>query len=354
MKILHIAPFNVAGVPITLVKAERELGHDSRLITLGKTRQAYEEDICLNLPFLNFMGLKSFKRLIGGKKRVYVSNKTPSRNEFPLQWTPNKAEKIFILFRESIWQKKVNRMFEEINIDQFDVIQLDGGVGFYRNGRDILEFKRRGKKIICCYTGSDLRVRGIIPQIDAISDLNVTVEFDHLQLHPNISHVCFPFEMSKFRANSPPDDKIIYIGHAPTNRAAKGSDFIIPVVKKLEREYPVKLRLIENLPYEEALKRKSLCHIFIDQIGDLGYGINGLESLAMGIPTCSCLAAGFDEEYPDNPFIVIDKNNLESRLIHLIQDRGLRMKKGLEGREWVRKYHDPVKVVKRIHELAGI
>ena len=116
----------------------------------------------------------------------------------------------------------------------------------------------------------------------------------------------------------------------------------------------MKLRLIENLPYEEALKRKSLCHIFIDQIGDLGYGINGLESLAMGIPTCSCLAAGFDEEYPDNPFIVIDKNNLESRLIHLIQDRGLRMKKGLEGREWVRKYHDPVKVVKRIHELAGI
>jgi len=353
MKILHIAPFNVAGVPITFVKAERQLGFHSRLITFAKNSRGYEEDICLNLPFLDFKGFAKFKRLIGGKSRIEITNRAPQLTEIPLKWLPNRLEKLFILFREYIWKSKIGKVLKQINIDQFDVIQLDGGIGFYRNGRDIIQFKRAGKKIICCYTGSDLRVRGVIPQIDAVSDLNVSVEFDHLLLHPNIHHVFFPFDASKFKLATPEDDGTINIGHAPTNRAAKGSAIIIPVVKELEKKYPVKLILIENLPYEKALELKSLCHIFIDQVGDLGYGISGLESLAMGIPTCSCLAPGFDELHPDNPFVVIDETNLKSRLIRLINDKKLRLKKGQEGREWVKKYHEPVWVVQMIHELPG-
>ena len=354
MRILHIAPFNVAGVPITFVNVEKQLGYDSRLITLAKNPRNYEEDICINLPFLNFTGFKTVKRLIGGKARVEITNQTPQLETIPKKWQPNKLEKLFILFRESLWKSRIEKLFQEIDISSFDVIQLDGGIGFYRNGRDIIEFKRQGKKIICCYTGSDLRVRGVIPQIDAISDLNISVEFDHLQLHPNIYHVFFPFNAKKFKLACHQEESRVVIGHAPTNRAAKGSDVILSVVKSLEREYPVRLELIENLTYEQALEKKAKCHIFIDQIGDLGYGINGLESLAMGIPTCSCLASGFDEQYPDHPFIVVDEFNLKSRLIRLVKDKALRIQKGREGREWVKKYHNPVNVVRRIHELAKI
>ena len=349
MKILHIAPFNVAGVPITFVKAERQLGFHSRLITLAKNPRGYEEDICLDLPFLDFKGFTEFKKLIGGKSRTEITNCAPQPTEIPQKWLPNKLEKILIIFRENFWKSKIENVLKQINIDQFDVIELDGGIGFYRNGRDIIEFKRAGKKIICCYTGSDLRVRGVIPQVDAVSDLNVSVEFDHLSLHPNIQHVFFPFDASQFKLASTKDDRTIYIGHSPTNRAAKGSDIIIPIVKKLEKNYPVKLVLIENLPYKKALELKSRCHIFIDQIGDLGYGISGLESLAMGIPTCSCLAPGFDDVYPDNPFVVVDESNLEQRLVHLIKNKDLRFKK---GREWVKKFHDPIKVVEKIHNAT--
>ena len=74
----------------------------------------------------------------------------------------------------------------------------------------------------------------------------------------------------------------------------------------------------------------------------------------MGIPTCSCLAPGFDEQYADHPFIVIDEQNLKSRLISLIKDKELRIKKAREGREWVKKYHDPIKVVEKIHKLAKV
>jgi len=263
-------------------------------------------------------------------------------------------EKLLIKFREAVWKPMIKRAYQQYQLDQFNVIQLDGGIGFFRDGNDILRLKQQGKKIICCYAGSDLRIRGVIPQIDAISDLNVTVEYDHLKLHPNIHHIFFPFDASKFEPLPYRDEKIIQIGHAPTNRAAKGSDVIIPIVRELEKNYPVQLILIENLPFQEALRRKADCHIFIDQIGDLGYGINSLESLAMGIPTCSCLAPGFEEHYPDHPFIVIDAENLKSRLISLIQDKQLQIEKSSEGTEWVKKYHDPIKVVQRIHEWAHL
>jgi len=354
MKILHIAPFNVANVPMTFVLTERQLGHESRLITFAKNPQGFPEDICLNLPFVTFKGSTYFKGLIGGRSRIQITNIKPKLTNFPPIWKPNKPEKILMKVREAIWKPIIRTAYQQYQLDRFDVVQLDGGVGFFRDGSDIIRLRRQGKKIICCYAGSDLRVRGVIPQIDAISDLNVTVEYDHLKLHPNIHHIFFPFDASKFKPLLYRDENIIRIGHAPTNRAAKGSDVIIPAVKELEQNYPVKLILIENLPYQEALKRKAECHIFIDQIGDLGYGINSLEALAMGIPTCSCLAPGFDEQYPDHPFIVIDGQNLKSRLISLIQNKQLRIKKGREGQGWVKKYHDPIRVVEKIHELTKL
>ena len=124
--------------------------------------------------------------------------------------------------------------------------------------------------------------------------------------------------------------------------------------KELENEYPVKLILIEKLPYQKALEVKSHCDIFIDQIGDLGYGINSLESLAMGIPTCSCLAPEFSERYPLHPFIVIDKMNLKSKLSELIESEKLRLEKSTQGRQWISKYHDSKHIVQQIHRLAGI
>ena len=71
-KILHIAPFNVAGVPMTFVKAERELGYHSRLITLGKHHHNYEEDICLNLPFIDLSNSLFIKKLFSNKTKMEV------------------------------------------------------------------------------------------------------------------------------------------------------------------------------------------------------------------------------------------------------------------------------------------
>jgi len=355
MRILHIAPFNTAGVPLTFVEAERALGHVSRLITLARHPYGFPEDICLNLPFIRSQGVLWAKRLFSAPERLQVENVHPSPERIPLQWSPQGPfEEALIRFREWIWQSRIRWAMETVDFWNFDIYQLDGGLEFYRDGRIIRRLKKMGKKVICCYTGSDLRVRGVIPVIDELSDLNVTVEFDHIRLHPHIHHVFFPFDASRFKPRPFREGYPLRIGHAPSQRAAKGTEQIIQAVRDLAQRYPIELVLIENLPYRQALELKATCDIFIDQIGDLGYGINALEALAMGIPTCSSLVEGFEKAYPDHPFVTIDRRRIKEPLERLIRDMDYRRKKAVEGRSWVEKYHDARKVVQRIHRLAGL
>jgi len=353
MKILHLSPINTAGVPLTFVKAERALGHVSRLVTFIRNPRHFGEDICLDLPFLDFWGTRLAKKLFSPSQRLNVQFQSKIPDKIPPIWVPNFCERALISFREKLWRHTIESAIKTYDLLNFDAYQLDGGLGFYRDGRIIQKLKNAGKKIICCYTGSDLRVRGVIPAIDRLSDLNVSVEFDHQFLHPNLHHVPFPIEPDRYGAIQKSAGDKLKISHAPTNRIAKGSHIIIPVVRELEKKYPVELVLIENLPYQRALEIKAQSQIFIDQIGDLGYGISSLEALAMGIATCSCLAPGFEKAYPDHPFIVIDERNIKEKLVELIEDGTYRDQKAEEGRRWVRQAHDSLKVVQRIHQLAG-
>ncbi len=355
-KILHIAPANTSNVPWQLVRAERQLGFDSRLLTLFQDPRNYEQDICLNLPFIDMAPTRWIKRWVSNPDKLRVVNVAPVPESIPIVWRPHSlAENMLVNFRDWLWRPKIQTSIQKYNLQDFDLYQLDGGLGLYRNAAFIQRMKSAGKKMICCYTGSDLRTRGVIEVIDRLSDLNVTVEFDHLQLHPNIFHVFFPFDATPFAAHSHHQNKKpVRIGHAPTNRAAKGSDVIIPILKEIEQELGTETVLIEGLPYQEALKLKRSCDIFVDQIGDLGYGINSLEAFAMGIPACSCLAPGFAEMYPQHPFVDINAKNLKDQLRRLVHQPELRRHIGQEGKQWVQRLHDARRVVEKIHALAGI
>jgi len=173
MKILHLAPFNTAGVPIEFVRAERKLGFYSRLVTLSRSRQGFEEDICLDLPLLDHWLIRLAKRIISPKSRMAVQYQAAIPKEIPRIWIPNQLETSLIKFREKLWESKIQRAIEKYNLFDFDIYQLDGGLGFFRDARIIRKLKCMGKRIICCYTGSDLRVRGVIPEIDKLSDLNI-------------------------------------------------------------------------------------------------------------------------------------------------------------------------------------
>ena len=336
-----------------MVLTERKLGYDSRLVTLFHDQRNYYEDICLQLPFIDFSLTKLVKKWVSDPKKITVDNVLKVPDSIPIQWRPHSLlERLFVTVRDLMWYPKIHAAIKRHKLYDYDVYQLDGGLGLFRHSWFIKRVAARGKKIICLYTGSDLRTRGVIPVIDRLSTCNLTVEFDHIQMHPHIHHVFFPFDAGQFQVRVRNNDKI-RIGHAPTNRKAKGSDIIIPILKKLAGEYNVEPVIIQNMLYPLAIETKQTCDIFVDQIGDLGYGINSLEALAMGIPCCSCLAAGFEKNYPDHPFVQVTAETLEARLIDLINDPERRRKLAAKGREWVVANHNAVNIVRRIHELSG-
>ncbi len=139
--------------------------------------------------------------------------------------------------------------------------------------------------------------------------------------------------------------------HAPRIRSVKGTDRIVEVVEKLAETLPVKMVLIENMPHSEAIRLKSECHIAIDQIasGDMGYGVNSLESLAMGVCTVTNLSEAYQNFIPDHPFALAEPHNLEQVLRELILDTQLRNRYAVAGPGWIKKTHHWKSVAEQMH-----
>jgi glycosyltransferase involved in cell wall biosynthesis len=125
--------------------------------------------------------------------------------------------------------------------------------------------------------------------------------------------------------------------HAPTKRDVKGTKRVIAACKKVG----VKLDLIENLTWEECMKRKGRGHLLIDQFKD-GYGCNAIEAWSMGIPVIS---DGTDEvidaiynKFKGIPF-VRPYSTLEDTIVNLRDDRNAWATAAAVGHQHYLDYH---------------
>lgn len=352
MKILHFAAENYARVPGTMVRAERRLGHESVLMTLFPSSQATrDEDVCLRLPFTGRKRYLPFlKRHLLQERRSDSCRRKKAGTNPPVWEVSNGFVSFLFSIRDRLWEGRIRRALRRIDIDTFDVIFLDGGLGFLRSGKIVQELKKQEKKIVVGYYGSDLRTRGIIPHVDALADYRFTVEFDHTILYPGLEYIFAPFEWSAVPQSVRREDGIVRIGHAPTNRRIKGTDAILSQLFRLKELHPIEIVLMENLPYEDALALKGSCDLFVDTLGELGYGMSGLEALAMGIPTAVQLLPDYEKIMGDHPFINVSEQTLVERLIPFVESEALRKEFGEKGKTWVRMTHDPLKVVGKIME----
>jgi hypothetical protein len=354
MKILHVAPINVAGVPYDMMLMQRRFGHEARLVTLHTNSLTFPEDICLSLPLPRGPVAsiwREYKRQRGGM--VLATAHERSGSHPPVYKPRNTPERLY--FRYSDWRREstVLRAIEKHGLDDADIVHYDGGVDFFRDARMATRWKNEGKKIVCHYMGSDLRIRGLDPHMDALSDLNLTNESDHLLLHPNIHYIYIPFDAAPYPVRIE-ENKRLRIIHAPSNRKMKGTELILPVIERVKRAREVDFVLIENTPHHRVLQIKRTCDIAIEQVGNLGgtgYGRNSLETLAMGIPTITEMTDDYLAWLPENPFILATPDTLFERLIEVIDNRQLREERSLAGRAWVEKYHSYEAVYSRLIEL---
>ncbi|MFZ2324290.1 MAG: glycosyltransferase [Ignavibacteriaceae bacterium] len=338
LKILHIAPLNFAGVPYDFYQMHNECGDYSRIITLHKNERVFPEDICLKLPLPNQALAKKlrFKKVqsLEGKNLDSVHYFEP-RNIF---------EKFYYKTYDALIQPKIENAISDFGLNGFDIIHYDGGLDFYRDAHQAKKWKKLGKKIVCCYYGSDLRIRGLIKELDEMSDLNLTSEFDHLALKKDLNYIFYPYDSSELPSKKERTSKSIKIVHSPTNRKYKGTEFIISVIDKIKKERNIEFLIMENINRKELLEIKSKCDISIDQVGGTmggtGYGKAGLETLAMGIPTITNMTKEYAEWLPENPFVVSNNfDELYNSLIELIDNERIRVDLGKKGITWVEKYH---------------
>jgi glycosyltransferase involved in cell wall biosynthesis len=343
MRILHIASENIAGVPGILVKAERKMGHYSRLMTYFKSPRSHWDDIVLNLPLSNTWSLRGLKGL--SKTGTYSYSHKKGN---PPEWKPKTIEKILYLFRDSLWNFQINPLKNFIY--SFDCYFLDGGLGLLRNGKVVESLKRMDKKIAILYLGSDVRLRGVLPRIEKLADSIFTTEFDHTFIHPKVHYVPFPFEVDKFKKKDILKNNKLTICHAPTKRYLKGTEYLLKAVNELKNKYYFEFVLIENTPHKEVLKiKKQKCDVLVDQLTDLGgfgYGMNSMECLSMGIPCITYINSQYEKFLKVHPFINANKGNIKEVLEKILKNPKILLKKSTESRNWVAKEHNYMKVSK--------
>ncbi len=344
LSILHIAPQNYAGVPYETVKAERARGISSWLITMWPHPYGFSEDECLNLPMAAGGVVRFAQRLFGTTPKT-LNVRRKQLGELPPTWNGDSfPSNILFALRDRLWEPYFRRAGFPKRLDEFDIVVLDGGLPLLRDSVWILDWARRGGRLATTYYGSDLRQHGVLPKVDGAAGAVFVMEFDHIALHPRATWLPFPFDPSGLPSADPPNGPV-RIGHVATNRSAKGTDRIIEAIGEAAKTCEIEPVIIERKPHAETLYLKAGCHIFIDQLGELGYGISGLESAAMGIPTVVELLPDHEAFLGEHPFVTACAETLPNILVKLSTDKDLREKYGAAGIEWVRNFHSPSRTI---------
>ncbi len=348
--VLHIASENFAGVPYSLVRAERLAGVHSDMVTLMPARYGHPQENSLDLPLISG-GLVALARRFF-RSTDTVDNIRYRGRDIPPVWNPSSMGKLFFRLRDFLWDFKVKRSIWVKNLMDYGAIVLDSGVGFLRSGKYVLKWAEVRKNLITIYYGTDLRKRGVIPYIDSAARYVFTFEFDHTLIHPRAKFLFYPFFADEMPPMQRRNDDEIWIGHSPTRRRTKGTEIILRALQRVKEKFPrVRVVLIENLPYVKALELKSKIDIFIDQLGELGYGISGLEALAMGIPVICQILPDFERFLGEHPFVVADANSLVEVISALVESADMREDYGARGYEWVRRVHNPLSAVEPLLEV---
>ncbi len=354
MRILYISPENTVGTLRTWKKAHKAKGNTCDFVTLYQSKHQYDPGICLDLPMINTQSWYLKGRHLYYQAYRGTHGDHHEKTGYPPTWEPNSyLENLYFKFRDWVWHFKIEPAIRRYNLLDYDVYHFEWGMDLYRDGRFAQKIAALGKPIVCTYHGQDLRTRGVIPQMDKLSQLNLTSELDLLQKHPNLHYMFLPFETDQFD-NQPVEDEKIRICHSPTNRYYKGSEVIIPICERIANENEhVEFILIENTPYDETIRLKQKSDILVDQIfnrGGWGYGMNSIEALSLGL----CCATELNSEYisfiPDHPFVNVNNSNLYEKLTKLINDpEGLKTKKE-QSKEWVKTNHNLHNVADKLYQ----
>ncbi len=284
MKILHL-PTDVGGNSFGLSRAEQLLGFDSNALIKSSGWMDYPYEHCLDLdqiknPLLKLAKL-SYKFLkIRSAYDIFHFNcgssliHTPERGlcQFDIPFYPKKA-RLFVTYNGCDARQKYPTM-QRTSIAACHEEECYQGV---------------------CNSGVRDRIRRkSIEKMAKYAHHIWALNPDLLYFLPPEKSSFLPYSIanySKRRCYTPPVYPLKII-HAPTNRSAKGSKYILSALDEANKRFPgkVDIKLIENIPYKQAMKMYQEADLVIDQVMIGWYGAFAVEVMSMGKPVICRIA----------------------------------------------------------------
>ena len=329
-RILH-GPWNMAGNPSGLSRAERELGLGSDVAVLERHSLGFPADIDLGVG-----------------------------------WRVDK---------EAL---RVKRAFLVKAILRYDVFHFNAGTSFWMNfdtdfgsdtklSSELPLLRRLGKTLIATFQGGDARppeANPFGPQDPAYLDFQHVFQPQRVDamlqncdrvfyVNPDLREWLPGAEFRPYANVDPrlvvptpgPGGEELVVGHAPSDRGIKGTEHLIAAIESLRGEgVPIRLDLVEGLPHAEALARFARADVAVDQLNLGWYGGFAVEMMAMGRPVLCYIR----EEHPgDNPFgeelpiVRTSVQTLREDLRTLVDGRERLRELGARSRAFVERHHDP-------------
>jgi glycosyltransferase involved in cell wall biosynthesis len=153
------------------------------------------------------------------------------------------------------------------------------------------------------------------------------------------------------------DDRPLRLGHAPTNRAVKGTSYLLAAVERLKREgFIFDFTLIEGVSNREAVFAYKSLDVLIDQLFAGWYGGVAVEAMALGKPVV-CYIRESDMQFvpgamvSELPVIRAEPSTIYEVLkAILLMPRVELLSIAKRSREYVERWHNPAVIAQRVRQ----
>lgn len=343
MKVL-IGPLNIASQPYYLARGLRDYGVDATCVVYGTDKSGrfgYKHDWHVDVSGSPV-----------DRARIFADT---------LKRSLEHDYDIYHFFQRSLFPAWPNNIHEKL-------------IGF-----DIPLLKARGKKLAYRFTGWEVINQDIEKTNNPYSAL-FEKDFDGLfdqNLKPEYINFLRSY-IDEFMVVDPmmhehiPEAKIVprvlrvadfeHVGiektdrplilHAPTNPAYKGTKYILAAFDKLKEEgLEFDVKLLGNMPFDQAMEWYKKCDILVDQIHVGWYGVLAMELMAMGKPVAVYMRPDLANTPEDVPIHNINKDNIVDRLRELILDFNLRQNLSARGRDYIGSVSDESVVIPKLIDI---
>lgn len=346
LKVLHF-PENVGGHPGGLAVAERQIGLDSKVLTLYRTRFSYPGERCYDLG-----GRSVVKRIAGHFQAFWENRKGYDAYHFNFGSSPMHFPSYGMnLLDIPFYDRSARKVMTYQGCDarqKYPTIERNNAQGY----DNYACFENDCYSGICNSGKRDSQRRKAIDKVARYVDHIFAVNPDLLYFLPRELASFMPYAVSNLDKISPTrklffENEQIHIVHAPTERVAKGTPYILKAFQMLEERYGarVKFTLVENMTHDQALSIYASADLVVDQALIGWYGGLAVEVMKMGIPVATFINDAHLDFVPsrmvrDFPFIRIDKYTIYDRLVRFIEQRDQIYELAGNSISFVKRWHD--------------